>query len=808
MANNTRAVWLIPALALAACGDDSPSGPRTLVADPAVESGCMPGVAEGKTRAKVVDCKDELVRGRLAAGRVGDFVLENARVRVIIRGPGEGFFLLGTAGGGLVDAAPIGGEDLVKEIVPSVDLAVGGSDEMVITEAGDDGPAEIVVRGPAQSLDLIKAALDREAPPLIVEHHYRLRADRDELELETIVYAADPDAEAPTLYDAVFVGGRAAAFTPPSKDVIATTGTTSSYALVYPAGAANPQLLDVGGIRLVTGPSLDFGKGQLRYFVIGDGSVASVTGRAWELAGREVGTLRGSSAPGLDIEISDASGLVTIARTDKTGMFQARVLPGAYRLRATAVGRLPGPEVTATVTAGEETMTSVSFGHSGALEVTVKDDTNAPIPARVLIEQEGMDRRVEYVGASGQATIPIAPGTWRVSISRGLEYDAFVASSVLVGPAATVPINATLDHVVDTAGWISVDTHLHSELSPDSTLPIDDRLRAVAAEGVEVPVSTDHDIIVDYAPVIVELGLADWLTSMIGAETSSLIWGHVNAFPQTPDPAKAGAGAVRWVKRSPGEVFAEMRGRGSVVQLNHPREAGAGLFDAIDLDPTTLRARKDPAALGLPPGTDLSDLRFDAMEIANGSSADDFDEVFGDYLAMVAAGHGAAATGSSDSHSATAYAGEARTFVWVGAGADDPATVDPAAIVAGLKARRVTVGSGAFVTATVVTSAGAAMPGDTANVTGLAQVTLRVKVQAAAWQPLQTIRIYQGRTEVRTIALDPRDTAVVRHDADVLLPAPADDTFYVVRVERAGAGEPVVTKNLPAFTNPIFVKVD
>lgn len=797
-----KQVWLI--LALAACGDDGPSGPRKLVADPAVETGCAPGVAEGKTRAKVVACKDELVRGRLAAGRVGDFVLENARVRVIIRGPGEGYYLQGTAGGGLVDAAPIGGEDLVKEIVPSVDLAVGGSDEIVITEAGDDGPAELVVRGPAQALDLIAGALNRDAPPVIVEHHYRLRADRDELELETIAYAGEPDAEAPTLYDAVFVGGRAAAFTPPDRDVIATTGTTSSYALVYPAGAASPQLLDVGGIRLVTGPSLDFGKGQLRYFVIGDGSVSSVTGRAWELAGREVGTVRGTSAPGVDIEVTTPAGVVTIARTDAAGAFAATVPAGAYTLRATGAGRAPGPDVSATVTEGAEAAVAVTAGASGTLSVTVTNDAGAPLPARVLIEQAGADRRIEYVGASGQATIPIAPGTWRVSISRGLEYDAFVASSVVIGDGQTASLNATLDRVVDTAGWISLDTHLHSELSTDSTLPIDDRLRAVAAEGVEVPVSTDHDMIVDYAPVIIELGLADWLTSMIGAETSSLIWGHINAFPQTPDPAKAAAGAARWVKRSPGQVLAELRAPGRIVQVNHPREDGAGLFDAIDLDPVTLRARKDPSALGLPPGTDLSDLGFDAMEVANGSSAGDFDEVFRDYLAMVAAGHGAAATGSSDSHGATAYAGESRTFVYVGAGADDPATVDPAAIVAAIKARRVTVGSGAFVTANI----GSAIPGDTANVTGLAQVTLHVKVQAAAWQPLQTIRIYQGRTEVRTIALDPQDTAVVRYDADVLLPPPAEDTFYVVRVERAGEGPPVVTKNLPAFTNPIFVQVD
>jgi hypothetical protein len=175
---------------------------------------------------------------------------------------------------------------------------------------------------------------------------------------------------------------------------------------------------------------------------------------------------------------------------------------------------------------------------------------------------------------------------------------------------------------------------------------------------------------------------------------------------------------------------------------------------------------------------------------------------------MVAAGHPATAMGSSDSHAATSFAGEARSYVWVGTGKDDPATIDPAAITAAIKARRVVIGSHAFVTAGIVTAAGTSLPGETANVTGLPQVTLRIKVQAASWQPLSKIRIYQGRTEIRTITLDAQDALPVRFDADVTLPAPADDTFYVVRVDRAGPGDPVVTKNLPALTNPLFAHVD
>jgi hypothetical protein len=545
--------------------------------------------------------------------------------------------------------------------------------------------------------------------------------------------------------------------------------------------------------------------------VVGDGSISSVTDRAWALHGLTLGTITGTSAPHVDIEIRDASGApITVARTDASGAFSAQVPGGAYTLRATGLGRAPGPNATASIPEGGQATVAVTPGGAGTLAITVHDEAAAPIPARVMIEQANQDRRIEWVGASGTATLPIAPGTWRVSISRGLEYDAFVATTVVVADGQSVPITATLAHVVDTAGWISLDTHLHSELSTDSTFPIDDRLRAVAGEGVEVPVSSDHDIVVDYAPIIIQLGLADWLGSMIGEEASSLVWGHLNAFPLTPDPTRTGAGAVHWLGKTPTEVFAALRAGSAtrIVQVNHPRYGTSSLFDAIDLDPATLTARKDPGSLGLPSTTDLSDLHFDAVEVANGLADQDFEQVFHDYLAMVAAGHPAAATGSSDSHGATAFSGESRTFVWVGLGADDPATVDPAAIIAGIRARHVVVASGAFVTAGIVTASGTSLPGDTVNVTGLAQVTLHVKLQAAAWQPLSKIRIFQGTTEIKTITLDPQDTATVRYDADVTLPPPAADTFYVVRVDRAGPGDPVVTKDLPAFTNPLFAHVD
>jgi hypothetical protein len=811
-------------IACVACGGDDggPQGPRPLVADPAVVTGCAPGPVTG-ARAKVVACTEELVGGRLASGRVGDFVLENERVRVIVRGAGEGYYLHGSAGGGIVDAARVGGEDLIKEVMPVVDLTGGAFDELVITEAGDDGPAELVVRGPATGLDLVTAAVNRPVPPIIVEHHYRLAAGATEVELETHVFTqAGAEVTSHEVYDGLFMGGRAPAWLPGrgftegqgAAEIIATGGTTTSYGLVYPAELPAPQLIAIGGIRIALGPSVTESSAR-RWFVIGDGTVASVMERSWQLRGAALGVVIGTAPAGAEVTLATPTGPITTTRADASGNFRIAAPPGVYTAYCEGVGRLRGADVDVTLAAGGDVSASVSSCASGTLAVSVRDDGGRPVPARVMLEStEALEggTRIVYVGASGDVSVPVRPGTWRVSVSRGVEYDAFVGSAVAIADGQTTPLPVTLTRVVDTAGWIAVDTHLHSELSTDSTIPVDDRLRAVAAEGVEVAVSTDHDIIVDYAPVIDEIGLGAWLAPLTGSETSSFVWGHVNAFPLTVDPARTGGGSPRWLLRAPGEVFAALHGDGGgggrIVQINHPRKGDDSLFDVIELDTATLMAGRDPEDLGLPTTANLDDLSFDAVEVANALSDGDFEEVFADYLALVAAGHPAAATGSSDSHDAGAFAGEARTYVYVGAGADDPATITADAIVDAMRARHVSVGTGAFVTAGVVTGAGVSLPGDTADARGQATVTLRVRVQAPPWQPLARVRIYEGTRVVDERTLDPADTAVVRLAADITLPAPATDTFYVVRAEPTGRGDPVIGRALPAFTNPLFVRVE
>src|SRR5688572_2520487 len=127
-----RRLFLSFLVLAAACGDNSGPSEPPLLDDPAVEVGCDP-VEEGAdpfSRAKRVDCAQELPQGLLVAGRPGDVLLENDRIQVVLRGGDEGFLYPDTPPGGLIDAARRGADDLVKEVNPLVQLNVSGATEI------------------------------------------------------------------------------------------------------------------------------------------------------------------------------------------------------------------------------------------------------------------------------------------------------------------------------------------------------------------------------------------------------------------------------------------------------------------------------------------------------------------------------------------------------------------------------------------------------------------------------------------------------------------------------------------------------
>ncbi|MFO0907319.1 MAG: hypothetical protein U0794_02975 [Isosphaeraceae bacterium] len=219
----------------------------------------------------------------------------------------------------------------------------------------------------------------------------------------------------------------------------------------------------------------------------------------------------------------------------------------------------------------------------GRLDVTVVESPGLrALPCRltvvdsrgVLVPLIGLDGRlavrpgVAYT-TDGRASLAVAPGDLVVYASRGFEYGV-ARQEVRVEPGGTVRVALRLKREVDTAGWVATDTHVHTLThSGHGDATADERLITLAGEGIELPVATEHNRLVDLAPDARRLGLGDALTPVVGDEVTTAR-GHFNAFPFHQGEAPPDAGLTSW-----SDLIRTIRGGHDArfIILNHPRPA-------------------------------------------------------------------------------------------------------------------------------------------------------------------------------------------------------------------------------------------
>src|SRR5262249_11580373 len=368
-------------------------------------------------------------------------------------------------------------------------------------------------------------------------------------------------------------------------------------------------------------------------------------------------------------------------------------------------------------------------------------DEKGPIPARLTSRRVGDTPRLfftttdiarEEIGAvaafdrafvlRGEAELRVPAGTYDVWISHGPEWDTS-RERITVKPGAEIDLDVKLHHTVETPGWISGDFHVHAAASLDSRVPMRDRVLQFVADGVDLIVSTDHNVIADYAPVIAELGLGDLLASATGDEITTKQWGHFGAFPLPSDEGELGHGAIETGARSAAQIFTDVRARapGALIDVHHPRllHGSMGYFVLADFDLATGKTRT--------PGFSLD---FDAVEVLNGYQDSDrrtMGKVISDWIGLLDGGKRVSCTGNSDSHHMTFnLGGYPRNYVAVG---DVPvARLDPAAVAAAVKA-----GHSYFTTGPIVDAAIAGKGfGEVASVSP-GKIGLHGSARAADW---------------------------------------------------------------------------
>jgi hypothetical protein len=611
--------------------------------------------------------------------------------------------------------------------------------------------------------------------------------------------------------------GKADGFKGPSRGAyVGAVGRFASYAMTTTEGRIDGQsgsswtdTAVASGVKV--GPGQRFSYARL--LVVGERpDTTSLVGELAMAAGQPVGELEVRMAGGppgtgeiVALRASGSSEVLTMAAP-----FAGWLPVGRY-----SVG-FPGEP------AGQPRPVEIAPGTRSTIELAVAPRAELEVGCRTAAG-DGMPCKLTFEGRGGTATprfgvgsaagpaghqvttagpavpLRLAPGSYRVTASRGPEY-SLDEIDVDVRPGERGRrLWLSPARVVDTSGYVGCDFHQHTLLGADASVATRDRVISNVAEGVEVAVASEHNLVADLEPLVRELGLERELVAIAGDEITSDAsrrpWGHANAWPMRLDPVATRGGAPSVRDRTPGDVFEELRraagatGRDFVLQVNHPRSGKTGYFDLLGFD----AGRAEGTVAGY-------DGAFDALEVWNGRNVEARARVLDDFRALLRAGRPVTATADTDTHGVVRQeAGYPRTYVRV----DDDGHLDTwdasrtAGLVRGVKGRRDVVltngpmlrlsANGAPIGGIATVARGGrrdSRPGGT--------VTVKVHVECAPWVDVDTVSLVRAgegprepddkngaRVETMHVALSAGRGA---RSADVVFEArfDRDDAFFIV----------------------------
>jgi hypothetical protein len=243
-----------------------------------------------------------------------------------------------------------------------------------------------------------------------------------------------------------------------------------------------------------------------------------------------------------------------------------------------------------------------------------------------------------------------------------------------------------------------------------------------------------------------------------------------------------------------------------LFQLNHPRsDSGAdedgSFFEHLSRGEGGLDragaavALRNASLFERDPASGLRDVDFDALELFNGPSMRAYRAIRADWLWLWLSGEPRTATANSDSHRLAQVVALPRTYVRL---ADDRLeSFDEAEFARALRLGRALGTSGPFVDLEL----GGAGIGDTFRG---GRATLRVRVRAAAWVPVSTLRVWRDAEVI--------DERAIAAGQEIELPLEFRRDGFVW-VEVFGLPDETFRAVAPrfpplAFTNPIRVDAD
>jgi hypothetical protein len=557
------------------------------------------------------------------------------------------------------------------------------------------------------------------------------------------------------------------------------------------------------------------------------GRVAAQAGESaeWRLSIKDEA---GQSLPDAVVRFALTDKLSLAAYPAVTGELAIPFLKTDASVRVTA----PGRNTVENVTNGA----AVTLSAPAAVRFAVSDGAGVSIPCKVQFHgikgtpNPDLGPKIRAHGCvdqwhseSGDFEVKLAPGSYRIVITRGPEYGHH-EEEITLPPGQTVAVTAKLVRQVDTSGWIAADFHNHSTPSGDNVCGTPDRVINLAAEHIEFAPTTEHNRIFDWAPYIEKLGLRKFMSTVIGMELTGR-GAHINCFPLTPIYHTQDNGAPVW-EVDPRINAHHLRNHGGWdpnlarwIQINHPDLSenfidrnldGAvdggfqfleGLIDGVETENYSgaMILEGKPFRIGDP--------------LSKGSRAQSIREFV--WLQLLNTGKRIWGVAVADAH--TVYGngvGSWRTYL--PSATDDPERVSSSEIIRNATSGQMILSSGPFLQVSTP-------QGDLAGSTVIAkerEVTLNVKVQCADWYDIDRVQVLVNGRQVPelnfTRASHPAmfSADVVRFSQPLKVKLEGDAHLIVVAIGEnstleKGFGTSDQAKIHPcAYNNPIFVDVD
>ena len=393
--------------------------------------------------ARQISDPSDLMQGDSATGRVGDYLLANERVRVIVQGP-DRHIQPNPFGGAIVDAdvvRPPGEESSDQFGKLGLFYNFGRTtnvEKVEVLEAGGNGAAIVAATGRDDLNDYLNIRSILPLPTsvkadtavnLLETTYYVLAPGERRVHLVTAFCNQSSQAQSLAVGDLIDSGGDVEFFNPKSPTggfgyvgglaglselpFFAFWGSKTAYAYVPPVGRPSSQITESGVVGILAGSTLDRwlgaspppapdslvvpanGKATFeRDFVVG-GDLAAVTDLVYALRGATVrlsGTVRSGGAPlaGARVAVVDAAtqAPVAVAQTGADGTWGLAVPHGSYQaaadLRWTSRSAFRAVDVSAP---GSGDQAGLDFTLEAPVTVTVAlhDPAGAPIPGKVVV---------------------------------------------------------------------------------------------------------------------------------------------------------------------------------------------------------------------------------------------------------------------------------------------------------------------------------------------------------------------------------------------------------------------------------------